>query len=60
MIDANFRAKSKDRGLDDISLSPGWAYYVEGSKYMAHVNSTGKNAEVSVVSFNSYDVLTDT
>ena len=39
MIDANFRAKSKDRGFSDIELAPGWSYYVEETKYQAHVNA---------------------
>ena len=46
MIDANFRAKNKDRGLADVSMSPGWAYYVEESKYMSHVKSARKSDEV--------------
>ncbi|KAI0042927.1 hypothetical protein FA95DRAFT_1575419 [Auriscalpium vulgare] len=32
-VDANFRLKLKDRGLRDIELMPGWAYYVEESAY---------------------------
>ncbi|TBU58879.1 hypothetical protein BD310DRAFT_906324 [Dichomitus squalens] len=39
MIDANFRAKSKDRGFNDIELAPRWSYYVEESKYRAHVKA---------------------
>ena len=37
MMDANFRARCKDRGFDDIELAPGWAYYVEEKAYLAHV-----------------------
>ncbi|TFK80022.1 hypothetical protein K466DRAFT_504583, partial [Polyporus arcularius HHB13444] len=36
MLDANFRAKLKDRGLEDAELGPGWSYYVENSKFQAH------------------------
>ncbi|KAI0743720.1 hypothetical protein C8Q80DRAFT_1122131 [Daedaleopsis nitida] len=38
MIDANFRARCKDRGLRDVELGPGWAYYVEEGAYMTYVN----------------------
>lgn len=47
MLDANFRLKSKARGLNDIELTSGWAYFVEESKYMAHIDSFGKETEVS-------------
>ncbi|KAH9851013.1 hypothetical protein C2E23DRAFT_733773 [Lenzites betulinus] len=39
MMDANFRARCKDRGFEDIQLAPGWAYFVEESKYQAHLRS---------------------
>ena len=45
MVDANFHAKSKDRGLDDVILSPGWAYYVEASKYTAHADACDSRKE---------------
>ncbi|OJT07897.1 hypothetical protein TRAPUB_1209 [Trametes pubescens] len=45
MIDANFRAKLKDRGLDDYELAPGWSYYVENSKFKAHVDAAGEQTE---------------
>lgn len=48
MMDANFRAKCKDRGLDDFELSPGWSYFVEEDKYMAHVRQQGDQTEVRV------------
>ena len=47
MIDANFRAKLKDRSLDDIKLAPGWSYFVEETQYMAHVNAQNTQSEVS-------------
>ncbi|KAI0741518.1 hypothetical protein C8Q80DRAFT_1221541 [Daedaleopsis nitida] len=45
MLDANFRAKLKDRGLEDIELSPGWSYYVENAKFKSHVQSIGIQSE---------------
>lgn len=46
-MDANFRARCKDRGFDDISLAPGWAYYVEESRYHAHLRArNGDKQEV--------------
>lgn len=46
MIDANFRARCKDRGLDDVDLEPGWSYFVESSKYKAHLAKHGRAKEV--------------
>ncbi|KAI0688809.1 hypothetical protein C8Q76DRAFT_772031 [Earliella scabrosa] len=40
MIDANFRARCKDRGFDDVELAPGWSYYVEETAYQAHVKAS--------------------
>ncbi|RPD52385.1 hypothetical protein L226DRAFT_474292, partial [Lentinus tigrinus ALCF2SS1-7] len=37
MIDANFRARCKDRRIDDVELALGWAYYVEETAYQVHV-----------------------
>ncbi|TFK80097.1 hypothetical protein K466DRAFT_667830 [Polyporus arcularius HHB13444] len=45
MLDANFKAKLKDRGLEDIELAPGWMYYVENTKFKAHVDSLGPQNE---------------
>ncbi len=47
MVDANFRAKLKDRGLEDAELGPGWSHYVENSKFKAHVDSLGRQTNVS-------------
>ncbi|THH18836.1 hypothetical protein EUX98_g8889 [Antrodiella citrinella] len=38
MVDANFKLKLKDRGIQDIELAPGWAYYVNESKFQAHID----------------------
>ncbi len=39
MMDANFHARCKDRGFDDIPLASGWAYYVEESRYHEHLKA---------------------
>lgn len=46
MIDANFRARCKDRKLDDFELASGWSYYVEETKYQAHVKACAHRKEV--------------
>ncbi|KAI0662341.1 hypothetical protein C8Q70DRAFT_1050991 [Cubamyces menziesii] len=40
MIDANFRARCKDRNFDPFELAPGWSYYVEESSYELHLKNT--------------------
>ncbi|KAI0739804.1 hypothetical protein C8Q80DRAFT_1124130 [Daedaleopsis nitida] len=45
MLDANFRAKLKDCGLQDIELGPGWSYYVENAKFKSHVQSIGSQLD---------------
>lgn len=50
MIDANFRAKLKDRGLNDFEISPGWSYYVESKEYKKHVDSLPSQDDVCVPS----------
>ena len=45
MMDANFRARCKDRGFDDIELAPGWAYYVEENGYQAHLLARANEKE---------------
>ncbi len=39
MMDANFRARCKDRGFDDIQLASGWSYYVEETRYQQHLDA---------------------
>ncbi|KAI0054927.1 hypothetical protein BV25DRAFT_1922257 [Artomyces pyxidatus] len=36
-IDANFKLKLKNRGLDDVQLAPGWAYFVDEKPYQEHI-----------------------
>ncbi|KAH9914760.1 uncharacterized protein BXZ73DRAFT_81524 [Epithele typhae] len=47
MMDGNFRAKLKDRGLDSITLSQGWSYFVETNSFTRFINSVGEQAEKS-------------
>ncbi|KAH9916110.1 uncharacterized protein BXZ73DRAFT_53996, partial [Epithele typhae] len=47
MMDGNFRARLKDRGLDSIQLSLGWAYFVESNAYTTFINSIGDQTEKS-------------
>lgn len=46
MIDANFRARCKDRGIKDIELAPGWSYYVEEKAYQKHIRQCKNLKEV--------------
>ncbi|KAI0666069.1 hypothetical protein C8Q78DRAFT_1072584 [Trametes maxima] len=39
MMDANFKCRCKDRGLDDVELAPGWSYYVEEGKFAEYIQS---------------------
>ncbi|KAI0744413.1 hypothetical protein C8Q76DRAFT_606972, partial [Earliella scabrosa] len=50
MVDANFRAKLKDRGLADMELGPGWSYYVENSTFKTHVETLGTQNEKNTCS----------
>ena len=59
MIDANFRAKSKDRGFSDIELAPGWSYYVEETKYQAHVYAARARKRKEVIEAYSSDLLAE-
>ncbi|KAI0037287.1 hypothetical protein FA95DRAFT_1475383, partial [Auriscalpium vulgare] len=36
-VDANFKLKLKNRGLADVALAPGWAYFVENGPYKEHI-----------------------
>ncbi|KAI0039987.1 hypothetical protein FA95DRAFT_1503469 [Auriscalpium vulgare] len=38
-IDANFKLKSKNRGLKDVDMAPGWSYFVENESYQEHVRT---------------------
>ncbi|KAI0059390.1 hypothetical protein BV25DRAFT_1871612 [Artomyces pyxidatus] len=38
-IDANFKLKLKNRGLEDVKLAPGWSYFVDDEPYQAHIET---------------------
>ncbi|THH18698.1 hypothetical protein EUX98_g8912 [Antrodiella citrinella] len=39
MLDANFKLRSKDRGIVDVELAPGWAYYVNEVPFQRHIDA---------------------
>ena len=45
-MDANFRLRCKERGIDDLELGSGWGFYVEESGYLRHVARFAKQKEV--------------
>lgn len=49
MLDANFRLKLKDRNFKNTSLSDGWSYFVEDSKYQNFISKMGDQKEVMFV-----------
>jgi hypothetical protein len=38
-VDANFKLKNKERGINDFELDPGWGCYVESSRYFQHLDN---------------------
>lgn len=52
-IDANFRLKCRSRQSQrvDVSLSPGWAYFVENKAYLEYVRKFANQEEVSISQF---------
>lgn len=57
MMDANFKLKSKDRGASDIDLAPGWAYYVEDTKFRKHVAKFGYLKEENSTCSSEYNAI---
>ena len=48
-VDANFKLKRKDCGINDPELAPGWASFVEESGYQAHIKNYIDQPEVCFV-----------
>ena len=48
-VDANFKLKGKDRGLDDVELMPGWGPFVEESAYQTFISNYVDQPEVSAL-----------
>lgn len=53
VIDANFKLKSKSRGLEDVELNPSWSYFVNDAGYKAHLLKHFDQLEVSKSKLNS-------
>ena len=56
-MDANFKLKSKDRGIEDIELSAGGGCFVETEPYEKHLEEYGAKAP-DVCSFFPFLSLT--
>ena len=52
-MDANFKLKSKDRGIKDIELSTGCGCFVETEPYEKHLEEYGAKAP-EVCSFGPF------
>ncbi|KAG6825043.1 hypothetical protein H0H92_005019, partial [Tricholoma furcatifolium] len=46
-MDANFKLRLKKRGLSDVDLAPGWAYYVEENAYQSHLSNYIEQPEIN-------------
>ncbi|KDR65963.1 hypothetical protein GALMADRAFT_232763 [Galerina marginata CBS 339.88] len=46
-IDANFKLKSKSRGLKDLELMPGWGPFVEESAYQDYITNYVDEPEIN-------------
>ncbi len=57
-IDANFRLKRKERGIQDKSLSDGLAYIVQGDSYSKFLNAVPDFNEVFIYFPLHLDFLT--
>jgi hypothetical protein len=45
-IDANFKLRLKERGINDPELSPGWAYFVQEEGYQNFIKDHVDQPEV--------------
>ena len=54
-IDANFRLKLKARGIKDLELASGLAYFVNNGKFEAHLKDHTDEDNVSISCFLSLD-----
>lgn len=48
-VDANFKLKCKERGLEDIELMPGWGSFVEESGYQEYIANYVDEPEVRIL-----------
>jgi hypothetical protein len=42
-VDANFRLKLKNRGINDPEIGSGWSYFVESKQYNKHISQATLN-----------------
>ena len=47
-VDANFKLKRKNRGIDNPELAPGWASFVEETRYQVYIKDYVDQPEVWV------------
>ena len=47
-VDANFKLKGKARGLADVELMPGWAYFVREDEFQEHIANHVDEPEVNL------------
>jgi hypothetical protein len=45
-VDANFKLRQKNRGITDLELAPGWAYFVKQDRYLAFIKDYADQPEV--------------
>src|ERR1700748_2768812 len=55
-VNTNFRPKLKNRGLNDVSLSPGWSYYVCDGDYRSYWKAHQEQVEVNYCQSNLHAV----
>lgn len=48
-VDANFKLKSKSRGISDPELAPGWSYFVNEEQYQAFIKNYIDQPEVCMI-----------
>src|SRR5688572_24193982 len=59
-VDANFKLKGKDRGIEDIELEPGWGAFVNENHYQQHISNFVQQPEVRSVSIVLYALSNNT
>ena len=50
-VDANFRLKLKNRGINDPEIGTGWSYFVESEEYNKHITQNTVETEVGSFRF---------
>ncbi|KAL0948674.1 hypothetical protein HGRIS_010475, partial [Hohenbuehelia grisea] len=55
-LDANFKLKSKTRGIKDVELGPGWSYFVAEEPYQKHLANYVSQPEINTCR-NDHDAI---